>query len=385
MRVLFTSTPGLGHTSPLAPFASAVLAAGHQVVWASADESCDRLRGLGFEAIAAGMGVRERRAGLEPQMPEIMALEPRERRARVFAGYFGEIAAPRMHVELGPVFESFQPDLVIHEIAELAAAPIAVARGLPHVTVAFSGALAPAVVAMTLGTMASMWSLAGVTAPGVDEMLGSMYVHPFPSSFGGSPTHGDVRLVRPEAVSGREAHGVPEWLESLGTDRPLVYMTAGSEVAGTTAPWAAALEAMAALDVDVVATIGPILDPETLGVLPENVRVERFVPQHLLLDRASVVASHGGAGTVLGAAAHGVPQLLFPIAADQWENADAVARAGAGVVCELERRSADDLGSGLQRLLQDESMRECAATVASEISGMPAAADHMAALEALVG
>jgi UDP:flavonoid glycosyltransferase YjiC (YdhE family) len=142
---------------------------------------------------------------------------------------------------------------------------------------------------------------------------------------------------------------------------------------------------MAALDVDVVATIGPMLDPAMFGVLPANVRVERFVPQHLLLDRVSVVASHGGAGTVLGAALHGVPQLLFPFAADQWENADAVARSGAGVVCELANRSAAELGAALQLLLHEDSMRECATKVAAEIASMPLVAAHLGAIEALAG
>ena len=385
MRVLVTSTPGLGHTSPLAPLASAMQAAGHQVLWASADESCDRLRGMGFQVVDAGMGVGERRAALEPQMPEIMALDPRERRARVFAGYFGQIAAPRMHSALGPVFESFQPDVVIHEIAELAAAPMAIGRGVPHVTVAFSGALAPGVMAGVLATTASLWSLEGAANAGAAELLGAMYLHPFPPSFGGAPSHGDVRLVRPEAVPASDAGEVPAWLASLGTDRPLVYITAGSEVTATLAPWAAAFEALADLDVDAVATIGSMLDPATLGVLPANVRVEGFVPQHLVLDRASVVASHGGAGTVLGAALHGVPQLLFPIAADQWENADAVARAGVGVVCELESRSAAELTEGLRLLLGDGSRRESAMLVANEMAGMPLAAEHVVAIEALVG
>ena len=385
MRVLVTSTPGLGHTSPLAPLASAMQAAGHQVLWASADESCDRLRGMGFQVVDAGMGVGERRAALEPQMAEIMALEPRERRARVFAGYFGQIAAPRMHSALGPVFESFQPDVVIHEIAELAAAPMAIGRGVPHVTVAFSGALAPGVMAGVLATTASLWSLEGAANAGAAELLGAMYLHPFPPSFGGAPSHGDVRLVRPEAVHASDAGEVPEWLASLGTDRPLVYITAGSEVTATLAPWAAAFEALADLDVDAVATIGSMLDPATLGVLPANVRVEGFVPQHLVLDRASVVASHGGAGTVLGAALHGVPQLLFPSAADQWETADAVARAGVGVVCELESRSAAELTEGLRLLLGDGSRRESAMLVANEMAGMPLAAEHVAAIEALVG
>ena len=135
----------------------------------------------------------------------------------------------------------------------------------------------------------------------------------------------------------------------------------------------------------VAPTIGPTLDPVTMGAVPPNVRVERFVPQHLLLARASVVASHGGAGTVLGAALQGLPQLLFPIIADQWENADAVSRAGAGVACELACRDAASLATALQRLLHDAVVHDAARAVATEIAAMPSAADHVQAIEALVG
>ena len=87
------------------------------------------------------MGVAGRVAALAPQMPEIMALDPRRRRQRLFVGFFAVIAAPRMLADLTTVFDSFQPDVVIHEMAELAAAPLAAGRGIAHLTVAFSGAL----------------------------------------------------------------------------------------------------------------------------------------------------------------------------------------------------------------------------------------------------
>ncbi|NMD25371.1 MAG: glycosyltransferase family 1 protein, partial [Actinobacteria bacterium] len=64
LRVLVTSTPGAGHIGPLVPLAAALQAAGHQVLWATATESCARVRALGFEAVAAGMGVGERTAAL---------------------------------------------------------------------------------------------------------------------------------------------------------------------------------------------------------------------------------------------------------------------------------------------------------------------------------
>ena len=49
-----------------------------------------------------------------------MALPPRRRRGLFFAGFFAEIAAPAMRVDLAPVFDEFRPDIVIHERGELA-------------------------------------------------------------------------------------------------------------------------------------------------------------------------------------------------------------------------------------------------------------------------
>jgi UDP:flavonoid glycosyltransferase YjiC (YdhE family) len=111
-----------------------------------------------------------------------------------------------------------------------------------------------------------------------------------------------------------------------------------------------------------------------------NVRVESLSATPV----ASVVCARR-AGTVLGAALQGLPQLLFPIIADQWDNADAVSRAGAGVACELACRDAASLATALQRLLHDAVVHDAARAVATEIAAMPSAADHVQAIEALVG
>jgi UDP:flavonoid glycosyltransferase YjiC (YdhE family) len=45
-----------------------------------------------------------------------------------------------------------------------------------------------------------------------------------------------------------------------------------------------------------------------------------------------VIVCRGGYGSTLGALRHGVPLVVMPLfSADQWVNAAAVARAGAGI------------------------------------------------------
>jgi UDP:flavonoid glycosyltransferase YjiC (YdhE family) len=368
----------------LLPLAAALGAAGHEVRWATAEESCPRLTDLGFTTTVAGLSARERHGRFGPELADVMALPPRQRRAGMFSGLFARVAAPVMRTDLLPVFASFRPDVVVSETAELAAAPLAASRGVPHVTVAFSGSLPADAMERLLPSLQPLWAAEGLPVPPSAGLVDRLYLHPFPPSFGQTPPDPTVRPMRPELFGGGAVPDAPDWLLSLGVERPAVYVTAGTEAAAAQAPWAATIEAIGSLDVDALVTSGPHVDLSGRP-LPPNVRVERFVPQHLVLGRVSVVVSHGGAGTMLAAAAHSIPQLLAPLAADQWENTDAVVGSGAAIACEPDQRTAAFIGAALAGLLHGQTYREAADRVAAEIAAMPSPRDHVPTIEALIG
>ena len=76
-----------------------------------------------------------------------------------------------------------------------------------------------------------------------------------------------------------------------------------------------------------------------------------------MLERAAAVMSHAGAGSVLGAARTGLPQVLNPLGADQWENADAATDAGIAITCELDQRSDADIAAALSGILNEPKYR----------------------------
>ncbi len=55
MRVLFTTQPASGHFHPLVPLAQALVAAGHEVRFASSRSFCPDIAASGFTAIPAGL------------------------------------------------------------------------------------------------------------------------------------------------------------------------------------------------------------------------------------------------------------------------------------------------------------------------------------------
>ena len=383
MRVLVTSTPGAGHAYPVMPLATDLQQAGHEVLWATAEDGAALVRAHGFDVAVAGMNLQDRRAFLEPRLPEILQLPTRLRRGHLFSGFFARAAAPKMAVELEPIVERFRPDVVMHEWGEQAAAPIATARSIPHATIAFSGALPEYAVAMAEDALEPLWSSFGLPRPSLSDMAGDVYFHPFPKSMGQSSALDQARELRPTTSSGLPGD-VPQWLGEFGRDRKAIYVTAGTTpIVAAMAPWKSLFEAMASLDVDVLATVGPQIPFDDLGPIPSNVRVERFVPQHFVLGRVALVVSHAGAGTILAAAASGVPHLAIPTWADQWENSDAHVQTGAGLMLEENERHAEPVRSAILRILTNDAFSVAAAQLALEIATMPSSAEHVHMLEQL--
>lgn len=121
-----------------------------------------------------------------------------------------------------------------------------------------------------------------------------------------------------------------------------------------------------------VVTLGPGRDPGALGDQPANVRVAGYIPQTELLPHCAAVVSHAGSGTFLAAMGHGLPQLLLPQAADQFLNAAAGARCGAGIAIQPHELTVDTARDAARQLLDDPSFRGAAERVREEIQAMPA-------------
>ena len=385
-RILVTSSPGLGHIHPMMPLARALAARGHDVRWAVAASVCPRVQAVGFDAFPAGMEARARHAEFGRRHPEITALPPEEQPDLMFAGLFGEVAAPAMLADLLPVFEEWRPALVVNDASDLAG-PIAARRaGIPHVTHGF-GALLPEVrVARAGEVVADLWRAAGLDPRPYGGLYDHLYLDIYPPSMrapGGRdhvPRVEDVRPVPFDAVTGDdEVHAV-----AAPSGRPLVYLTFGTLFNDVQGIFSASVTAVAGLDVDVVVTVGPDGDPGALGPVGENVRVARYLPQTRLLPRCSAVVSHAGSGTVLAALGLGIPQVCLPQGADQFLNARLAAGVGAAVALMPDEASATSVAEAVRCVLEDPAIAAASRHVADDIAAMPSPDEVAAALEALL-
>lgn len=110
-----------------------------------------------------------------------------------------------------------------------------------------------------------------------------------------------------------------------------------------------------------------------------------YVPLAALLPRAAALVHHGGIGTTAEALRAGVPQVIVPLAYDQFDNAARVTalHAGARVAGGSAGARPRALARTLRRLLDDPAVRAGCAQVAA-LAAADAAHDLGAQVEALL-
>lgn len=128
---------------------------------------------------------------------------------------------------------------------------------------------------------------------------------------------------------GAASEGLSPELEAfLAAGEPPVAVTFGSARFGSSAMYQAAVEACRALGKRcLVLSQQPI---EGAGGDRPNVLFSPYAPLGDVLPRCAALVHHGGIGTVSRAFAAGVPQLVVPMAFDQFDHAARVARLGCG-------------------------------------------------------
>ena len=384
MRVLFTTTAGLGHIHPTVPLAQAMVGRGHDVLWAVLPEGIEHIERAGIRAVAVGTPGLTTPAETRRRYPELAALPPTEVPDAMFGKLFGAIAAPVMLADLVPVALDWRPELIVADAAEFAGHIVAAELGVPSVTKGF-GPLLPERRYVSAGEeVAPLWRSRGLEPRPYGGAFDHLYLDIYPPGLQ-APEASYVprrQLLRPVVYDGRLDDSSPVPLPDGPPDAPLVYVTMGT-VFNDPGLVHDVVGALSGLQARVLVTVGSQTDPETLGPYGPNVRVERYVPQTLVLPHCAVVVSHAGSGTVVATLEHGLPQLCLPQGADQFLNAAAVASAGAGLALFPGVAPAEAVAAAVTRLLSDPSFAESARRVSASIASMPSPDEVAAVLEQL--
>ncbi|KST63755.1 hypothetical protein BC008_14840 [Mastigocoleus testarum BC008] len=147
----------------------------------------------------------------------------------------------------------------------------------------------------------------------------------------------------------------PVWWNELNSNRPIVLVTQGTisnhdlnDLILVT------IKALADEDVLVIATTGGTpVENIKLDSLPDNVRVEQFVPYHFLMPYVDVMVTNGGYGGVQLALSNGVPVIVAGTSEEKAEIATRVAWAGVGINLNTGTPSEKEIRSAIKTILHE--------------------------------
>lgn len=100
-----------------------------------------------------------------------------------------------------------------------------------------------------------------------------------------------------------------------------------------------------------VMTMGDGVDPASLGELPPNVEVHRWVPHVTVLEHASLCVTHGGMGTVMEALRAGAPMVCVPGSALDRPTGWRLRELGLGTMLDPDALTADALVDAVTSVL----------------------------------
>ncbi|MGE3244189.1 MAG: glycosyltransferase [Pirellulales bacterium] len=118
--------------------------------------------------------------------------------------------------------------------------------------------------------------------------------------------------------------------------------------------------------------------------LPPTVRHFGFVPLSRLLPRTAALVHHGGIGTCAQGLAAGVPQLVRPMAFDQFDNSRRLVRLGVGEEISVKAFRTPAVAAALDRLLSSPTVAANCRTLAERCDGPASLTAACVALEELL-
>ncbi|GAC1362032.1 MAG: glycosyltransferase [Actinomycetota bacterium] len=371
MRFLFSVLPAVGHWQPMAALGRATQAAGHEVLVATGATFRPWVEASGFEFKAAGLdlfGSDWWAAGctIEPGPRSVMVDGVDSGTA--FSRFIVSRHGPQMVQDLVGLIASWGPDCLIHDSQECGGEVAATLTALPHAVMGVT-CLLPGYASTT----ADLLERCGLPRCETAQFL---CLDRAPPGFlgGASPWEPTRQALRP--VSADDASPLPpdpSWRRCIAP-RPTAYVTLGTTYNGRPGVFEAIIEALGGQDLTVVITTGPGKDPATLGELPDNVVALPYTPQSTILCHADIVVTHGGFNSMMGALAFGRPQVVLPLGADHFFNAERLADCGAGIVVQLAASGGyqpEPILQAVEQVLTKNRYRAAAQRLGDEIAAMP--------------
>ncbi|WP_033290555.1 glycosyltransferase [Amycolatopsis jejuensis] len=367
MKVLFSATPAYGHILPLVPLARALRDAGHTAGFLTAAGLSPAIDSEGFDFLPAGpmpevlfADVFERTGANPAANPTPESITDFFVRSRLQHGAGEALAAGR----------TWAPDVIISELDDFIGPLVAAELGIPLGSLTFGPAVPPEFYDPMVEAAHAHYRELGATPVAPSWLFDTC---PPSLQVDGWIAPGNRWALRPEAHRGARpaSPAIPakrRVLVTFGTvfTEPEVLNPVLAE--------------LSTVDAELLVTLGFAAKTEDFPGAGANVAFSPFAPLSELLTGVDAVVTHGGAGTTLGALAHGIPLVVVPQGADQFVQADRVSAAGAGISFGPGTATPETIAEAVRTVLADDAIRGSAKRIADDIAALPSPAEVAARL-----
>lgn len=410
-KFLFAAMPIQGHISPGLPIAKRLVELGHEVMWYSTSKYREKieLTGARFAKVQSAKDYDDSR--FEDWFPERSKFQGvNQMKFDLKHIFYGEM--PAYAADLQGLLKEFPADVVVMDAAFTGMLPLKLTGKAPKMavygvfpmtlssrdTAPFGLGIPPSTSGIgrirnkLLNGLVENVMFADVQKH-ANKLLSAMNVPKLPYFAltapalasdlflqGTSPSFeyprsdlpSTVRFVGPYLPSKPTGFAPPAWWDDM-KDRTVVHVTQGTianeDFHQLLIP---TIQALADEDVLVVATTGgkPLSNVDI--PLPDNVRLESFVPHHELLPHVAAIVTNGGYGGVQQAIYYGVPIVTAGTTEDKPEVCARVEWSGAGINLKTDRPSKEKILHAVKQVLNQPQYKKKVRDLSREFQSMDA-------------
>jgi len=212
------------------------------------------------------------------------------------------------------------------------------------------------------------------------------------------PDYSQVTYVGPLQLN-TSVESLPNWIQKLPTDQPLVWVYSGNPrygdkpfIADSIVIIRACVEVFGNENMQVVLTTGHQPLPKEFTTLPPNIHFASYVPGYAMAKKSDLVIHHGGHGSYLTALSAGTPTIIIPTYSERESNARRLSELGAGefVLPQTDDSgekiiSMDEFREKVRRVLDEQSYNQNAQRVARKMRKHGGAIQAADLIEEFVG
>lgn len=383
-KIAFFSIPAFGHTNPTLGLVRELRARGHQVSYYSYEKFRSRIEGAGARFISCdGFDAQ---LALKPEDGARIALDP------AFSVHVLVETTLALDAMVCREMEKERPDCVVADSMAVWGKAAAMKLNIPFVssttTFAFNRQSAKIMRQSLRQAMKLLISMPGIRR---DVRRLQKLGYPIKSFLQLISNDRDTETIvytspefQPCAESFSEKYAfvgplvIPPESSFRKKGKKLIYVSMGTVNNDMLELYSNCIKAFGNTETELLISAGESVDISSLGPLPENVRVERWVEQTAVLKEADVFLSHCGMNSAGESLYFGVPVLCFPQTSEQGAVAFRIKQLGAGRL--LDSNSVVDIERETKLLTDDPSYRENAEGIGASFrrcGGAAAAADKI--------